>query len=277
MFSSKTKADMTNIVIYIILPCSIFSSFHKGISPETVRQCFVVLLAAFGLQILYFVLNKLIYIKFSPERRIVAQYATIVNNASFIGLPLLESVYGETGLLYGSIILIPMRIFMWTAGLSLFTKAEKKQRIKVVATHPCIWAVILGFGYLFAPFELPSILSGLINAVGNCNFALSMIIIGSILSDVDLKLLLDKDCLYYSMFRLIIIPAIFFGALTLLRINPLTTGTLVLSSAMPAAATTAMLADKYGKDAAFASKTVFTSTILSMITLPIMSQILTRL
>ena len=277
MLSQKARADLTNVVIYIVLPCNIFSSFHKGISPETLRQCAIVLLAALGLQLLYIILNKFLYIKFSPERSVVAKYATIVNNASFIGLPVIESVYGDTGLLYGSIILIPMRIFMWTSGLSLFTKAEKKQRIKVVATHPCIWAVILGFFYAFLPVELPAFITGTISAVGSCNLALSMIVIGSILSEADLKNLLDKDCFYYSFFRLIAIPAILFGALFLLRTDPLTTGAVVLSSAMPAAATTAMLADKYGKDSVFATKIVFTSTILSMITLPLMAQFLTKL
>ena len=276
MFSSKARADMTNLVIYIILPCNIFTSFHKGISPETLMQCVVVLLAALGLQFLYMILNKVLYVRFRQERRIVVQYATIVNNASFIGLPLLESVYGEIGLLYGSIILIPMRVFMWTAGLSLFTKAEKKQRIKVVVTHPCIWAVFLGFGYIFAPFELPAFLYGTITAIGNCNLAMSMVIIGSILSEADLKQIADKDCLYYSFFRLIAIPAILYGALALLRADPQTTGAVVLSSAMPAAATTAMLAEKYGKDSVFATKTVFTSTIISMVTLPVIALLLTK-
>jgi len=276
LFSAKTKADMTNVVLYIVLPCNIFSSFHKGISSETIIQCAIVLLAAFGLQLLYILLNKILYIKFTPERRIVVQYATIVNNASFIGLPVIGSVYGEIGMLYGSFVLIPIRIFMWTAGLSLYTKAEKKQRIKVVATHPCIWAVILGFVYALVTFELPAFLSGAITAIGNCNLALSMIIIGSILSEADLKHLQDKDCFYYSFFRLIAIPAFVFGVLWLLRADPLTSGVIVLSSAMPAAATTAMLADKYGKDSAFASKLVFTSTILSMITLPIIAVLLAR-
>ena len=276
VFSAKARADMTNVVIYIILPCNIFSSFHKGISPETLRQCVVVLLAALGLQVLYFFLNKILYIRFSPERRTVVQYATIVNNASFIGLPVIESVYGEIGLLYGSLILIPMRIFMWTAGLSLFTKAEKKKRIKVVATHPCIWSVILGFGYIFAPFELPPFLYNTITVIGNCNLAMSMMVIGSILCEADLKNILDKDCFYYSFFRLVAVPAIMYGALALMRADPLTTGAIVLSAAMPAAATTAMLAEKYGKDSVFATKIVFTSTILSMITLPIIALILTK-
>ena len=277
MFSQKGRANLTDIIIYVILPCNIFDAFHQGLSPETIRQCIYVMLAAIGLQILYIILNRFLFIKFSPERRLVCQYATIVNNASFMGLPVLESVYGDIGVLYGSIVLVPMRVFMWTAGLSLFTTTKKKEKIKMLATHPCILAVVLGFAYIFAPFKLPEFLSETISLVGNCTTALSMLVVGSILSEVNPRHILDKGSLYYSFFRLVAIPAILFGALSLLGADREMTGVVVLSSAMPAAVTTAMLAEKYGKDYAFATKTIFISTILSMITLPILAEVLSKI
>ena len=275
LFSSKARVDLTNVIIYLILPCNIFASFHKGITPETLRQCAIVLIAAFALQIFYMILNRLLYNKFPLGQRTVVQYATMVNNAGFMGLPVIESVFGDVGLLYGAIVLIPIRVFMWTSGLSLFTKTDKKQSFKTVATHPCIWAVILGFAYALSSFELPEVLSGTIVMIGNCTMVLTMFIIGSILSEVKPREMLDLRCLYYSFIRLIAIPAITFGALTLLRVDPLTSGVVTLSASMPAATTTAMLAEKYGKDSAFASKLVFISTILSMVTLPIIAGFLT--
>jgi len=277
MLSPKAREELTNLVIYIILPCNIFSSFHKGISPEMLKQCAIVLLVSLGMQLLYIALNKVLYNRFEPERRVVLQYSTICNNASFMGLPVIEAVFGQTGLLYGSIVLIPMRVFMWTAGLSLFTDTEVKQRVKTLATHPCIWAVIFGFAYIFAPFEMPVFLANTIKTIGGCTTALSMLIVGSILHGVDLKNVLDKDCLYYSFFRLIAIPALIYGVLVLLRADQLVTGVSVLSAAMPAAVTSAMLAEKYGQDSLFASKTIFVSTALSMITLPIASALLALL
>jgi predicted permease len=103
-----------------------------------------------------------------------------------------------------------------------------------------------------------------------------MLIVGSILHGVKLKEVLTKECFYYSFFRLAVVPALMFLVLTLLKASPLVTGVVVLSSAMPAALTTAMLAEKYGQDAAFASKVVFVSTILSMATLPILTTIVNR-
>ena len=274
--SKKTRADLTNIIIYVVLPCNIFNAFHKGTTPEMIKQCLVVILAAFGMQLLYIVINKVAYFRVAPERRIVLQYATIVNNAAFLGLPIIGVVYGSTGVLYASVALIPMRIFTWTAGLSLFTRLEKKQSIKVLVTHPCIWAVFLGFAYIFAPFELPGFLTEAISLVSASATMLPMFIIGSILCEIKLKDLLDKDCFYYSLFRLVIIPAIMFGVLTLLDVDPLAKGVVVLAAAMPSSITSAMLTEKYGKDSRFAARVIIVSTVLSIITLPLVTEALAR-
>ena len=274
MFSAKARADLTNIVIYVVLPCNIFISFVGDISPEILRQSGIVLIISFAMQALYIILNKVIYIRFKPERRVVVQYATISNNAGFMGLPVIEAVFGPIGLIYGSVMIIPMRIFMWTSGLSLFTTTETRQKLKTLATHPCMWAVVVGFAYMFAPITLPAFLHNTIAAIGGTTTVLSMLVVGSLLSGFTIKDALDKDCAYYSFFRLIAIPAVGFIVLYLIGIDPLVIGVAVLSAAMPAAVATAMLAEKYGQDSKFASKTVFVSTMLSIVTLPVIAAVM---
>lgn len=277
IFSVKARADVTDIVLYVVLPCNIFSSFSKDISPEVLRQCGIVLLVSTCMHIFYTLLSKVLYIRIKPGRREVMQYGTIISNSGFMGLPVIASVFGQTGMLYGSIVLIPLRVFMWTAGLSLFTSTATKEKVRTVATHPCIWAVILGFVYLLVPVTLPDFITGTISTVGNCTTTLSMLVVGSLLSGVDLKSVIDKDCFYYSFLRLIAIPAVVFAVLLLLKVDPLVTGVAVLASAMPAATVTAMLAEKYGRDAQFASKMLFVSTVLSLVTLPVIARVMTAL
>ncbi len=86
--------------------------------------------------------------RFDDSKAIILKYATLVSNAGFMGLPIVESIYGQTGLLYASIALIPQRVFMWSAGLSLFAQTDYKNMIKKVAFHPCIIAVYIGLPYL---------------------------------------------------------------------------------------------------------------------------------
>ena len=240
---------MTNVVIYVILPCNIFHSFEESLTVDVLRQCLVVFIIALCVQVLYLIINPILYRRFPMERRVVMQYATICNNAGFMGLPVIESVFGATGVLYGSIVLIPIRLFMWTVGLSLFTKSDKKQSFKRLATHPCIWAVILGFAYMFLPWKLPVFLSDAVNMLGRCTMPLAMLIVGSILSQVNFKTVFEKAAFYYSAIRLVAIPAVIFTVLKLLGTDPIVTGVSVLSAAMPAALISAMLAQQYGRDA----------------------------
>jgi predicted permease len=164
---------------------------------------------------------------------------------------------------------------MWTAGLSLFTETDLKTKIKTLATHPCIWAVILGFAYSLVPLELPGFVISTVGALGSCTTALTMLAVGSILSEVELRGVLDKSCFYFSAIRLIAIPALFYGVLWLCGVDALVRGVITLSAAMPAATTTAMLSQKYDGDAAYAAKLIFVSTALSVVTLPIVGALIT--
>ncbi len=119
IITKEVRKKLTDIVIDLILPCAIIKSFMMKLTPEIIRDTVIIL-----------------------------KYATIVSNAGFMGLSIVESIYGQTGLLYASIALIPQIIFMWSAGLSLFTQTDSKNMIKKVAFHPCIIAVYIGLPYL---------------------------------------------------------------------------------------------------------------------------------
>jgi predicted permease len=185
-----------------------------------------------------------------------------------------SGVFGGEGMLYASIALIPLRIFMWSSGLSLFTKTDAKTTVKTLVTHPCIIAVAVGFAVLFGPYRMPGFLSSAINSVGNCTTAVSMILIGSILSEIDIKTVFEKSIFYFSFIRLILIPLSVFFILKLMRLDPLLIGVSVLLAAMSAGSTTAILAAKYDADAEYASKNIFVSTVFSLITIPALTLLL---
>ena len=110
-----------------------------------------------------------------------------------------------------------------------------------------------------------------VSSIGSCSTAMSMFVIGGILSDVDRQQLFDKEICLYSFYRLILIPVMIMIILRLLHLDILSSNVCILLSAMPAASTTAMLAQKYNQNAEFASRMVFISTLFSLITLPIMT------
>ena len=186
-----------------------------------------------------------------------------------------EGLYGSIGLLYASVYLIPQRIVMWSAGISYFTESpSRKEVVKKVLTHPCIVAVEIGIVLMVTQVKLPGFLSSAIDNVGGCTTAITMILIGTILTDADMRHILTKTTALYSFIRLIFIPAVVFAGCWLAGIDSIVAGVSVTLAAMPAGTTTAILAMKYHGDEEFATQCVVLTTLLSVVAIPAWSLII---
>lgn len=175
------------------------------------------------------------------------------------------------GVLYTSIFLIPMCIVMWSGGTTYFVAGEtveKRKTIKNVLTHPCLVAIYLGHLCMVTQVQLPSVILNSVKYIGNCNSALTMFIVGTILTDAPLKSIVSRDTVKFSLLRLALLPAAALGV-GLLHLEPTALGVSVLMTGMPAGATAAIFAAKYGSDAPFAARNVVFTTLLSMLTLPL--------
>lgn len=268
--TGEGRQCITDIFIKVILPCNIFVSFQVQFTKEIMEKIFDILIISFAIQFFCLFLSKVLYQRSENGRKSVLQYATICSNSGFMGNPVVEGAYGSMGLLYASVALIPLRIFMWSAGLSLFTVASRKKVIRQLLTHPCIIAVEAGLLFMMTGWTLPQFLQKTVSGLGACVTPISMLIIGSILSEVKPTAVFDRELFRYTIIRLLLIPCAVMLVLKALRFDSLLIGVSVLLSGMPAGSTTAILAEKYDGDAEFASKCVLVSTLLSVITLPVL-------
>ena len=277
IITEEGKKNLTDLVIYLILPCNIVKSFMIEYDRSTIKNFGLILFISVLIQIFCAVLAKVLYRKTSAEHRPVLMYATVASNSGFLGNPVAEGVFGSMGLALASVYLIPQRIVMWSAGVSYFTGgSDRKTVIKRVATHPCILAVLLGMIFMIAQVKLPSFLDAALKDIGNCNTAMSMLVIGTILADVRWRDMLDKSLFLFSGLRLILIPMAVYLCCLVGRVDALVTGVSVLLAAMPAASTTAILAVKYGGDAVYAGKCVVLTTVLSLFATPLWSMLLLK-
>lgn len=276
IITSEGKKSLSNLMVNIILPCNIIHSFMGDInaSEQFVKKCFGAFLISLAIQMFSIFIGKYVFCKVSEEKGNVFMYGLIVSNSSFVGIPVVEEVYGALGVLYTSFFQIPVRITMWTAGLSLFTHADRKEAYKKLVKHPCIIAVVLGVLLMVFPVRLPVFAENTLEGISKCMVPVSMLVIGCMLAESDVRHLFDRSVLYYCFVRLVAYPALIFFVLKLLGVDQMLCGVMVLLSAMPMANTTAILADKYDRGAEVASQSVFVSTLLSMFTLPVWCLIL---
>lgn len=262
---------LTDLCINVVIPCNILKSFFIDLDSSILMACGLVVIVALLIQFVSVFLNRFLYQNYPADQRKVLQYCTLVSNGGFLGNGVAEGVYGTLGLLYASIYLIPMRIVMWAAGTSYFVAGgtDRKKVMRNIITHPCLVAVYIGMVIMVLHIPLPDLITSTVTSIGNCNTALTMFIIGTILVDVPLLTIVNRTTLWISALRLIVLPAIAWGISFLMGVEPVATGVAVIMTGMPAGATAAIFAARYGSDAVFATKCVVLSTLLSMLTIPV--------
>ena len=297
ILKDNSKSVITDLVLYFILPCNIIKSFQTSFEAEILTKFAIILAISIGVQVVSYTLSRILYNKKPNEIKRVLQYCTIVSNSGFLGLPIAQSVFGAEGLMYASVFIIPMRIMMWSAGVACFTEApDMKTVVKKLLVHPCIVALYIGvpllifqnpLNALYTGLQngLPTVLSGIlvmlvtaigkmINSAGGCTTSLTMILIGTMLTEIRPADFLDTNCLLITVMRQAVLPGLTLLACLLLGIDPLLTGVAVLITGMPAGSTSAILAAKYGCDYSFATKCVVVSTLISLLTIPLWCMIL---
>ena len=270
VLSADARKPLSSLLINFILPCNIITSFMMEFNEQILFDCLAILIVSVCIQISMIFVSKYLYPGTAQQQLPVLRYGTIVSNAGFMGNPIAQGLYGDQGLLYASIYLIPMRAVMWSFGVTCFTGTKGKGVLKKILTHPCIVAVFIGMVLMITQLPLPKGLEQAIRYSGNANTALSMIIIGNILAEVKASEISDRKAWWFCMIRLAVIPVFVLISCNLTGVEELVKQVSVVLAGMPAAATTAILAAKYDSDAHFAAKIVFLSTLLSMLSVPLL-------
>ena len=273
LVSDTGRKVLSDLLIYAILPCNIVQSFcgDTQISREFMMNCIAAVLISALIQISAMYGSKLLFYRYPPVRKSVLSYATICSNSSFVGLPIADTLFGDLGTMYTSVFQIPIRLTMWTAGLGLFTTVNRRDAFRKLVCHPCIVAILIGLALMVLPISLPVFLNNTIQSISHCTTSLSMFIIGSILADAPIRSLFSIHVLYYTFIRLLAIPLLVFLVLRPLHLDAILVNIVLLMTGMPAGSSTSILADKYGGDAPFAAQLIFTSTLFSMITIPLLT------
>ena len=147
---------------------------------------------------------------------------------------------------------------------------EIVKKIFNIGVIACIAAMLLYF--LQAP--VPSFLQAFITNLGNLTAPLSMMIIGASLAQMPLKeLFLDKKLLLFSLVKLLLLPAVWMIMVNRVAEQEILRGVCLVMMATPAGSMTAMLAQQYGGDYETASRGVALTTVLSVITMPLLAAV----
>ncbi|HEX3048809.1 MAG TPA: AEC family transporter [Bacillota bacterium] len=260
---------LTELLINITVPLLTIASFNFDFSPKLLYNIGVIFAGSLGIHTLAFFLSKILFNKCAQNEKKVLQFSTVFSNCAFMGFPVLVSIYGKIGILYGSVYVVPFTIFLWTVGIWIYRGQRDSNSLGRIILNPGIVAVIIGLIIFSFSIKLPTPLYQAIDLIGSMTTPLAMIIIGAMLAGLKIKEVFGGLAIYYgTLIRLLLTPILVLGILILLGMKGVLLGVCVISTAMPTAANTVIFAEKFNGDATFASRIVFVSTLFSILTIP---------
>lgn len=282
---------LNNLLLKITMPIMMVTALNIPLTDDILISAPLTILFSFiyngllwGLAILF---TKLL--KVHADLQKIWIFSFIFSNVSFIGFPLVGSIFGADGLVYVTMVNVAFNILVFSLGIFIISpKGSSKLSLKSIFTTPAMIGIEIGlillFSQLVLPFtftdgttttRLPLFISSTLQMIGNMTPPLAMIIVGVSLSETNLKkVILDKRLHIMSILKLLVAPLIIYVVTSFLINDPIIIGICTIMSGLPTATLGVILSQEYKQDYIYASEIFFITTIYSMITIPILFLIL---
>lgn len=275
MITEQGSRDLSNVLLYAVIPCVILRSYMSEFSTEKLRA---VGLSALIAVIAFAASIAVAYLTCGTRHRI-ENFAVAFGNAGFIGIPLVTAVFGPEAAFYVVSFSTFANLLQWTYGIVIISGKKETMNLRMVFVNPVFISMVIGIALFVLQPALPTVVTGTIGYIADGNTVLAMIILGYYLSKVQLRGLFADVRLYlFSALRLLVVPAV---TILVFLPFPFARGEITLitliAAATPIASSTAIFAQKFDQDYRRAVSYVCLSTILSVATLPLVMLFAERL
>lgn len=272
VFKKDDGKRLIDLLFNVILPIAIIHTFMTmEYTKEHVKGIFIAFACAFATHIFGALVSSFTFRKRSLKERGIYHYAMILSNAAFLALPLAKSVIGDEGIFYCSVYVAVFNMVAFTLGVYQISGREAKLNLKKLIFNPGSMSVIIGLPLFFIQPDIPYFIEYPMELVGNCNSPLAMIVFGTFLANSNFKNMFAKKEIYFvSFIRLILIPLCMLGLFYVCGVRGQLLVAMIISASAPTATNTAMYAAKYDNDTALGSEVVAQSSVLSIITMPVL-------
>ena len=275
MITEQGSRDLSNVLLYAVIPCVILRSYMSEFSTEKLRAMGLSALIA----VIAFAASIAVAYLTCGTRHRIENFAVAFGNAGFIGIPLVTAVFGPEAAFYVVSFSTFANLLQWTYGIVIISGKKETMNLRMVFVNPVFISMVIGIALFVLQPTLPTVVTGTIGYIADGNTVLAMIILGYYLSKVQLRGLFADVRLYlFSALRLLVIPAV---TILVFLPFPFARGEITLitliAAATPIASSTAIFAQKFDQDYRRAVSYVCLSTILSVATLPLVMLFAERL
>ena len=275
ILDSHINTGLSALLLNATNPALILSSLGAtgGVAKGDVSKllvfglCFYIMLPIFAWLIVHL-------LRIHPSKRSISQLLIIFSNTGFMAIPILQTLYGDVSVFYSNILNLPFNFLFFSYGVYLMNRETagasggKLNWRKFI--NPGIVASAIALLLYFCNITLPKVATETFSFLGNMTPPLSMIILGSVLAEYPLSSIFkDLKINLMLIVKQLLLPVIATVLAHLVFTDPVITGIITLTFAMPCATMTVMLSKEYKSDTLTASAGVVFTTVLSLITIPV--------
>ncbi len=262
--------DITDLVLYFVTPCVIIKSFIREYDAKMLKGLLLSFLVVAVLHILFIIISRLFVRPKDKGLKRALQFGVIFSNCGYMSLPLQEALLGETGVFYGAAFIAVNTLFVWSYGILLMSGDRKYLSVKKLAINPGIIGLAVGLVIFLFSIPVPKVISEPISYIAALNTPLPMIIIGFHLANSNIKKAIKNiHCILTVALRLVVAPLVSIALMYIFGIKGTLFSAIAIASSAPCAAISTMFASKFGGDAEISASLVSLSTLLSLVTMPV--------
>ena len=273
---SEDSKVLSMVCLYLIMPCVIINSFLIEFTPEKLKGLGLAVGVAIVIHFVAWVFIRILgkVLNFNPVEKASVMYS----NAANMVIPVVMSVLGDEWVLYSSAFVSVQLVLLWTHCKSMLSN-EKGFELKKIYTNINLIAIFIGILLFITKIHIPSVLQGTLKSVGGTVAPISMIITGMIMAGAELKKVFSNGRIYLVLFfRMIFFPFIVFMIIYFTGITKvIDNGAMILlvtfiATITPTASSITQMAQVYGNNEQYAGAINIMTTIVSIVTMPIMKE-----
>ncbi len=289
--TAETVKIFPKIIVNVAMPCMIiyFFSDPEYITRQKLLDAWLPLLIVFTVVPLTFFLGKLVAIVFRIPKTRRGVFAALFpfSNSIYIGIPVARALFGDVS--FAMYYYLANTAFFWTLGFYSIRRdadaingADNRISIsdimkKLIA--PPIITLIIMFALVFSGLKLPGLIVKTAEDISGLITPLSLIFMGCMIYSFGKKCVgFERDLVPVLLGRYIIAPGLLFAACTLAMgffggqfggVDPiLMRNVFTVQAGLPAMTNISIVAENYGADSGFATKSFFWATLVSLLTIP---------
>lgn len=266
------NGKLSKLVLNVTCPALVLSSVLGNTDLPGAKEIFSIMLVAcisYAMAVVIAVFAPML-LKIPGTQLGTFRFMYAFGNTSFMGFPVVQALFGTNAVFYAAVFNMPFNVLLYMMGVMFLSGENGKFKLsREMVVNPAVITSVAAIILALAKPQAPSVITESLSLLGQITTPAAMLIVGSTLATLDVKEILGGWRLYVmALFRLFVMPGVVWLVMHHFVTDPQTLGIAVVLSGMPVAAACTMLCLEYGGDFKLASQGTFITTLLSVITVP---------